>query len=137
MIWNANLVFIRILNILGGRLAMMHESSHFCLPFPNFFVQVIVFYNCHNRSFGLMTKARACKVVGQEEAREWRKVWRNEPSHSQESFHFGNLESQWIPESSEGNCRGQNPMDWGIIYIIEKILKLRCLKWAHMTHWDI
>jgi hypothetical protein len=28
-------------------------------------------------------------------------------------------------------------MDWGVIYIIEKILKHRCLKWAHMTHLNI
>jgi hypothetical protein len=25
-------------------------------------------------------------------------------------------------------------MDWIFFYIIEKLLKLRCLKWAHMTH---
>jgi len=28
-------------------------------------------------------------------------------------------------------------MDWGVFFIIEKLLKLRCLKWAHMTHLDI
>jgi hypothetical protein len=28
-------------------------------------------------------------------------------------------------------------LDWRVIYIIGKILKLRCLKWAHMTHLDI
>jgi len=28
-------------------------------------------------------------------------------------------------------------MDGGFLYIIEKILKLRCLKWACMTHLDI
>jgi len=27
-------------------------------------------------------------------------------------------------------------MDWGFFYIIEKFLKLRCLKWAHITHLD-
>jgi hypothetical protein len=36
-----------------------------------------------------VTKARACKVAGQEESWEWRKMWGNEPSHSQGSFHFG------------------------------------------------
>jgi hypothetical protein len=46
------------------------------------------------------------------------------------------LESRWSPESSENNYRGQNPLDWRVTYIIEKFLKLKCLKWAHMTHWD-
>ncbi len=50
---------------------------------------------------------------------------------------FWELESQWTPKSSEGDCRGQNPLDWKIIYIIEKLLKLRCQKWVCMTHLDI
>jgi hypothetical protein len=33
--------------------------------------------------------------------------------------------------------QGQNPMDWKVIYIIEKLLKRKCLKWARMTHLDI
>jgi hypothetical protein len=28
-------------------------------------------------------------------------------------------------------------MDWGILYIIRKLLERRCLKWACMTHLDI
>jgi hypothetical protein len=40
-------------------------------------------------------------------------------------------------QSSKSNCRGQNPLDWGVIYIVEKLLKLRCLKWACMTPLDI
>jgi hypothetical protein len=92
---------------------------------------------CYNPSLRLMTKARACKVAAQEEAREWRKVWGNEPSHSQESFQFGSLESQWTFKFLEGDCRGQNLMDWGVIYIIKKLLKHRCLKWARMTHSNI
>jgi len=28
-------------------------------------------------------------------------------------------------------------MDWRVLYIIEKLLKLRCLKWACITHLDI
>jgi hypothetical protein len=47
------------------------------------------------------------------------------------------LEFQWTPKCSESDCRGQNPMVWGVIYIIENLLKLRCLKWARMTHLDI
>jgi len=47
------------------------------------------------------------------------------------------LESQWTPESSKNNCKGQNSLDWKFPYIIGKILKLKCLKWACMTHLDI
>jgi len=46
------------------------------------------------------------------------------------------LESQWIPKSSKSNYKGQNPMDWRVPYIIEKLLELWCLKWAFMTHLD-
>ncbi len=91
---------------------------------------------CDNPSLGLATKAKVCKVMGQEEAQEWRKVWGNEPSHSQGSFHFGSLKSQWTSESSKNDCKGQNPMDWIVLCIIEKILKLKCLKWVRMTHLD-
>jgi hypothetical protein len=47
------------------------------------------------------------------------------------------LESQWTPKSSESNCKGQNSLDWGVPYIIRKILELKCLKWSCMTHLDI
>jgi hypothetical protein len=41
------------------------------------------------------------------------------------------------PESSKSGFKGQNPSSWGIIYIIGKLLKRRCLKLACMTHLDI
>jgi hypothetical protein len=47
------------------------------------------------------------------------------------------LEFWWTPESLESDCRGQNSLDWSVPYIIEKLLKRRCLKWARMTHLDI
>jgi hypothetical protein len=47
------------------------------------------------------------------------------------------LESRWTPECLESDCRGRNPMDWKILYTIEKLLELRCLKWARMTPLDI
>ncbi len=50
---------------------------------------------------------------------------------------FWELESQWTPKSSKGDCRGQYPSFWKVHYIIEKLLKFKCLKWAHMTHLDI
>jgi hypothetical protein len=49
----------------------------------------------------------------------------------------GSLESSGTPENSEHNCRGQNTLHWGVLYIIEKVLKCRCPKWPHMSHLDI
>jgi hypothetical protein len=45
---------------------------------------------CHNPNLGLMTKARACKVAGQEGVQ---RVWGHEPSHSQVNSHCGS----WNP----------------------------------------
>jgi len=42
---------------------------------------------------------------------------------------------KWAP-ILESDYRGQNPLDWKVIYIIGKLLKRRCLKWACMTHLD-
>jgi hypothetical protein len=50
---------------------------------------------------------------------------------------LGELESRRTPESSGNDCRGQNTLVWRVLYIIGKILKLKCLKWAHITHLDI
>jgi len=50
---------------------------------------------------------------------------------------LGELESWRTLESSGSNCRGQNPLVWKVIYIIGKLLKRRCLKWACITHLDI
>jgi hypothetical protein len=49
----------------------------------------------------------------------------------------GTWESSRIPENSERNCRGQNTLHWGVLYIVEKVLKCRCPKWPHMSHLDI
>ncbi len=65
------------------------------------------------------------------------RMWRNELSHSRLNSHYGNWNPKWIPESWEHDCMGQNPLIWKVIYIIEKLLKCRCLKWAHITHLDI
>jgi hypothetical protein len=44
---------------------------------------------------------------------------------------------KWTPESSMRDCRGQNPSSWRILYIIENLLKRKCLKWARIAHLDI
>jgi hypothetical protein len=61
----------------------------------------------------------------------------NEPSHSQMNSHCGSWSPKWTLKSSECDCRGQNPSVQRVFYIIRKLLKLRCLKWAHLTHLDI
>ncbi len=47
------------------------------------------------------------------------------------------LDSQWTSKFSKSNCRGQNPLDWKVPYIIGKFLECRCLKWVRMTHLNI
>ncbi len=49
----------------------------------------------------------------------------------------GTWESSGTPENSELNCKGQNTLHWGVIYIVGKVSKCRCLKWPHMSHLDI
>jgi hypothetical protein len=65
------------------------------------------------------------------------RVWGNEPSHSQVNSHVGSWSPERTPKSSERNCRGQNSSPRRVLYIIGKILKCRCLKWARMAHLDI
>jgi hypothetical protein len=43
---------------------------------------------------------------------------------------LGELECRWTPKSSKSDCKGQNPLDGRVIYIIGKLLKRRCLKWV-------
>ncbi len=47
------------------------------------------------------------------------------------------MESQWTLKASKSYFRGQTSMSCGVLYIIEKLLKRRCLKWAHIAHSDI
>jgi hypothetical protein len=47
------------------------------------------------------------------------------------------MESRWTPEISESDCKGQTLMSCGVLYIIGKILKRRCLKWARIAHLDV
>jgi hypothetical protein len=80
----------------------------------------------------------AKKEAGSHTTYSWEceKVWGNEPSHPK-GVPLWELESQWTPKSSKGDCRGQNLMAWKKNYINEKLLELRYLKWAHIAHLDI
>jgi hypothetical protein len=70
-------------------------------------------------------------------SKECKRVWGNEPSHSQMNSHFGNWSPKWTLKFLEGNFKGQNSLDGGVPYIIRSLLEHRCLKWACMTHLDI
>jgi len=97
----------------------------------------------HNPSLGLVTKAGLEKVWAKSEAweshfmlpkvqenvREWTLTLPSE-------LPLWELEFEWIFKFSEINYRGQDPLDWRVPYIIEKLLKLKCLKWPCMTHLD-
>jgi hypothetical protein len=92
---------------------------------------------CRNPIFGL------AKVQANSEAREshfmllgmWESV-REWTSTLPNELPLWELESQKTPESSESDCRGQNPLDWRFPYINENLLELICLKWSFMTHLD-
>ncbi len=84
----------------------------------------------HNLSLGLVTKARACKVASQ----KWslgvtlhapgsvRKCEGMNPLTLPRELPLWELESRWTSKFSKSNYRGQNSMDWGVFYIIEKTL---------------
>jgi hypothetical protein len=47
------------------------------------------------------------------------------------------MESRWTPKTSESDCRGQTLMSYGVLYIMRKLLKRECLKWAHIADLNI
>jgi hypothetical protein len=50
---------------------------------------------------------------------------------------MGTWESTRTPKISEFDCRGQNTLHWCVLYIIGKLSKCRCRKWACMNHLNI
>jgi hypothetical protein len=50
---------------------------------------------------------------------------------------IGTWEPAWTPETSKFDCRGQNTSPWGVLYIIGKLSKHRCRKWACVNHLKI
>jgi hypothetical protein len=49
----------------------------------------------------------------------------------------GGLESAETPECSELNNKAQNTSHWGVLNVIEKVLKRRYRKWPRIGHSDI
>ncbi len=111
-----------------GLLIMFHPSTFECLC-------------CRNPSLGVAIKARACKGAGQEWARQshfmflkMQESGREWTSTLPSELPLWELEFRWTLESSKSDCKSQNPLDWDVLYIIENLLELRCLKWACMTY---
>jgi hypothetical protein len=50
---------------------------------------------------------------------------------------MGTWESVGTPENSKFDYMGQNTLYRGVLYIIEKLSKCRCRKWACIVHLDI
>jgi hypothetical protein len=102
-------------------------------------------YSCYrNPSIGLATKAKGCKVASQREAgshvacfRECKRVWGNRPSHSQGNSHFGSWSLGGLLNFQSAITRVKTHRIEEFLYIIGKLLKHKCLKWARMTHLDI
>jgi hypothetical protein len=49
----------------------------------------------------------------------------------------GNLECSETPKNSELELKGQNTSHWGVLGVIEKVLKCKCLNWPRIGHLDI
>jgi hypothetical protein len=50
---------------------------------------------------------------------------------------MGTWESAGTPKTLVFSVKGQNTLHWGVLYIIGKLSKHRCWKWARMNHLDI
>jgi hypothetical protein len=100
-----------------------------------------IFY--YDSSLGLTTNAMAWKGVGQEcnlgvtltlsrmqkSMREW--------AHTLPSgLPLWETESLWTPEFSKNNLKGQNSLNWKVLYTMGKLLKLKCLKWVLIIHFN-
>jgi hypothetical protein len=49
----------------------------------------------------------------------------------------GNLESSRTPKNLELELKGKNTLHWGVLGVIGKVLKCRCLNWPCIGHLDI
>ncbi len=49
----------------------------------------------------------------------------------------GDLGFSGTPECLELDSRGQNTSPWGVLGVIGKVLKFKCLKCPHIGHLDI
>jgi hypothetical protein len=89
-----------------------------------------------NLALGSWPRQGFARVRAKKGARECGRVWKWTLTLPNE-LPFWELESQWTLETLESDRKGQNPFPWKILYIIWKLLKCRCPKWARITHLDI
>jgi hypothetical protein len=104
---------------------------------------LLVGENVVTLALGSQPKQRIARLWAKKETRESyhmllgvKRVWGSKPSHSQVNSYGGSWSSKWTPKSSKYNYKGQNLMAWSVFYIIEKILKRRCLQCALIAHLD-
>ncbi len=97
--------------------------------------------NVATLALGLQTRQGLAKVWAKSEARESHFIFPGVYQSVKEwtprlpsELSLWELESQWTPKFSKGNCRGQNSLYWRLLYTIQNLLQPRCLKWACMTH---
>jgi hypothetical protein len=141
--WEPQLMFCyTVINIKLGFMTMYLSAT----PSQRFFSKSKLCYNTRvvTLALDLRPRQRLARLRAKREAWEShhmfpgvQRMWGNEPSHSQLNSHCGSWSSKWTLKSSKRNYRGQNPLVQRMFYIIGNILKLRCLKWACMTHLDI
>jgi hypothetical protein len=60
-------------------------------------------------------------------------VWRWSPTLGKSE----DLESSKTPECLGFNSKAQNTLHWGVLGVIEKVLKRRYRKWPRIDHLDI
>jgi hypothetical protein len=92
--------------------------------------------SCRNPSLGLVTKAKVYKDAGQEKCeRMWESVSMNTHTPKWSSIlGVGVLVDFQICRE---RLQRSKHLILRVFYIISKLLKCRCLKWARMTHLDI
>jgi hypothetical protein len=94
-----------------------------------------------------VTKAKGWKVVGQEEdsgvtshapgSAKSVRAWTLTLPSELPCWELESRKAKRTPKFLERDCKGQNSLPWCFFYIIEKLLKRRCLKWAYIAHLDI
>jgi len=94
-------------------------------------------FSCCKPNLGLTTKARACKVTAKRGSLGMKASVREWTFTLPRKLPPWELESRWIPKCSKNNCKSQNSVINEFLYIIGKLLKFRCLKWARITHLNI
>jgi hypothetical protein len=93
--------------------------------------------DCRNPSLGLVTKARACKVAGQEGTLGGTLHAPGVPKSVREWTFTLSSELPMDSQIFRAQLQGQNPSAWRFFYIIGKLSKRKFIEWARIAHLDI